>query len=99
MPRAKRTADYLLVDISNSFTKLAFASTERIGRASRVPTRKLSHAAMQKVLQRRDVGAVVVSSVVPAKDAVVRRAARRTRVLFIDANAKLGVGVDYPHPK
>jgi type III pantothenate kinase len=99
MPRAKRTADYLLVDISNSFTKLAFASTERNERASRVPTRELSHTAVQKLLQQRDVGAVVVSSVVPAKDAVVRRAARGTRILFIDANAKLGVGVDYPQPK
>src|SRR4051812_28144962 len=99
MPRAKQIADYLLVDISNSFTKLAFASTERIERALRVPTRELSYAAVQKLLQQRDVGAVIVSSVVPAKDAVVRRAARRTRILFINANATLGVGVDYPQPK
>ena len=99
MPRAKRTADYLLVDISNSFTKLAFSSRERIERASRIPTGELGHAAVQKLVQQRAVRAVVVSSVVPTKDAVVRRAAGRIRVLFIDAKSKLGVGVKYPQPK
>jgi len=58
MPRAQRTADYLLVDISNSFTKLAFSSTQRVERASRIPTRKLSHAAVQKLVQQREVRAV-----------------------------------------
>lgn len=98
MPRAKRTADYLLIDISNSFTKLAFSSTERVERGSRIPTRDLSQAAVQKLVQQREVRGVVVSSVVPAKDALVRRAAAGTRVLFIDAQSKLGVGVDYPQP-
>lgn len=43
--------------------------------------------------------AIVVSSVVPAKDAVVRRAAGGRPVLFIDGKTDLGVGVDYPKPK
>jgi type III pantothenate kinase len=91
-------ADYLLIDISNSFTKLAFSSRQRVRRATRVPTRDLDRAALQKALQRADVHAIIVSSVVPAKNAVVRRAVGKTRVLFIDAKTKLGVGIDYPKP-
>ena len=91
-------ADYLLIDISNSFTKLAFSSRQRVRRATRVPTRDLDRAALQKALQRADVQAIIVSSVVPAKNAVVRRAVGKTRVLFIDAKTKLGVGIDYPKP-
>lgn len=91
--------DYLLVDISNSFTKLAFSSTRRVRPATKVPTRDLDRAAVRQLLDENEVSALVVSSVVPAKDAVVRRAAGKTRVLFIDAKCNLGVGVDYPNPK
>jgi len=35
-------ADFLLVDVSNSFTKLAFASRARVGRAMRISTAELS---------------------------------------------------------
>lgn len=100
MPAAtKRATDYLLVDISNSYTKLAFATHCRIGAASRVPTKQLTRAALTRMLRTRAVGAVIVSSVVPAKNAVVAAAAKKLRVLFIDAACKLGVGVDYPAPQ
>jgi type III pantothenate kinase len=91
-------ADYLLIDISNSFTKLAFSSTQRVRRAIRVPTRDLDRAALQKVLRGTEVRGIIVSSVVPKKDSVVRRAAAATRVLFINAKTRLGVGVEYPNP-
>lgn len=93
-----RAADYLLVDISNSFTKLAFAIRERVGKPWRIPTAKLSVAAFRHWLGRRDVHEVVVSSVVPRKNAVVRRAAGSRRVLFVDHSTDLGVGVEYPQP-
>ncbi|HEY0369195.1 MAG TPA: type III pantothenate kinase [Chthoniobacterales bacterium] len=97
MPRRK--SDYLLVDISNSFTKLAFSSRERVERTWRIPTRELSRAALQRALEQREVRAVVVSSVVPDKDALVRRAAGKTPTIFINAKTNLGVGVDYPNAK
>ncbi|MDQ6861485.1 MAG: type III pantothenate kinase [Verrucomicrobiota bacterium] len=99
MPRGKSSADYLLIDISNSFAKLAFASIERVERSSRIPTRELSRAAIEELLEKRATNAVVVSSVVPAKNATIRRAAGKRRTLFIDTNSKLGVGVDYPKPE
>lgn len=100
MPAApRRKADYLLVDISNSYTKVAFASASRVAASTRVRTKELTSSALRKILSSRKVGAVVVSSVVPAKDVAVRAAAKSVPLLFIDAECKLGVGVDYPRPK
>jgi type III pantothenate kinase len=84
MPRlaTDRKANYLLIDISNSFTKLVFASSAKLG----------------KLLRSRSVEQIVVSSVVPRKDAVIRRAAEKVPVKFVGAKCNLGVGVDYPNP-
>ena len=41
----------------------------------------------------------VVSSVVPKKNAVVRKAAKGTKILWLTPQIKLGVGIDYPNPK
>lgn len=94
----KQKTDYLLIDISNSYTKLAFSTAARVGRASRIPTKKLTQAALRRILKSRAVNAVVVSSVVPKKDGIIRKAAGRRRVLFVNAQSNLGVGVDYPAP-
>ncbi len=101
MPRSgsSRQSQYLLIDISNSFTKLAFSSARRVGRASRIPTRKLTRKALQDFLGNRSLDAVVVSSVVPAKNRMIAQAAGRRRVLLVDAKCDLGVGVDYPAPE
>lgn len=98
-PAAKRTANYLLIDISNSFAKLAFSSRERVGRASSIPTRGLTRAALRKFISSRGANTFVVSSVVPAKNRVIASAANGARVLFLNAESKLGVGVDYPSPE
>lgn len=95
---SKRQLDYLLVDISNSNTKLAFSSRARVGVAFQMPTRQLTRTVLQRHLDRRQVGAVVVSSVVPRKNAVIRAIAGDAPLLFVDARCKLGVGVDYPSP-
>lgn len=101
MPRRSpvRKSDYLLVDISNSFTKLAFSSRARIGKTGKVETEKLSVAALDKFVGRIQVGQIVVCSVVPGRNAIVRQAAGETPVAFIGARSRLGVGVDYPDPK
>ncbi|HSH38927.1 MAG TPA: type III pantothenate kinase [Chthoniobacterales bacterium] len=96
---AERKTDYLLIDISNSFTKLAFATADRVGRASRIPTRGLTRAALREIVGSRSVGSFIVSSVVPAKNQVVSSAASGARVLFLSAKSKLGVGVRYPKPE
>jgi type III pantothenate kinase len=91
--------NYLLIDISNSFTKLAFATRERISKSARVPTERLTTASLKRLLRRRKVDIVAVSSVVPKKNAVVRTAVKRWRILWLTPQVKLGVGIDYPKPK
>ena len=96
---SKQKIEYLLIDVSNSFTKLAFSTRDRVGRAIKIPTKKLTRGALEQHLGKRAVNAIVVSSVVPAKNRTIANAAGKTRVLFIDADCELGVGVDYPAPQ
>ena len=95
----KRKSDYLLIDVSNSYTKLAFATEQRVGAATRLPTAKLSRETLRAMLERRDVRSLVVCSVVPKKNATIAQAAGCVPVLFVDAGCNLGVGVNYPEPR
>jgi type III pantothenate kinase len=94
-----RAIDYLLVDISNSYVKLAFASRERIAKPARLPTSKLTAAALRGILRGRKIGTIVVSSVVPKKNKAIAAAAGPTRTLFLTPKLDLGVGIDYPSPR
>ena len=88
---------YLLIDISNSFTKLAFATRQRISRASKIPTEKFGASLLRHTLRGRNVAFVVVSSVVPRKNPAVRAVAKK--ILWVTPQIKLGVGIDYPNPR
>jgi type III pantothenate kinase len=96
-----------LIDISNSFTKLAFAAQARLGQPTRIVTGKFNAAFLRRFIKRRNsdrrrehrIDMIVVSSVVPSKNRLVEQAARRTKVLWLTPQLKLGVGVDYPDPK
>lgn len=91
--------NYLLIDISNSFTKLAFATRRRIAKPVRMTTERFSRAALQRFLKQRKIDIVVVCSVVPKKNVVVRTAAKRLKILTLTPRVQLGVGIDYPNPK
>src|ERR1041384_3250378 len=97
---AKKQVDYLLVDISNSYTKLAFATTQRLTTTLRHPTAKLTTGLLRRILSRQNVRAIIVSSGAPQKNRVVAAAAAGSlRVLFLNPDLDLGVGIDYPSPK
>ena len=98
-PVPTRTTDYLLVDISNSYTKFAFASTKRISAPIRIATSKLSRGVLSRVLASQRASKVVVSSVVPEKNSAISKAAGKTEVIWLDSKLKLGVGIDYPTPR
>jgi type III pantothenate kinase len=93
------TTDYLLIDVSNSLVKLAFATKEKIGKTTRIATRKLTVAALRHIIRGHDIQAIVVSSVVPQRNRAIKAAAGPTRVLFLNSKLDLGVGVDYPNPR
>ena len=94
-----RATNYLLIDISNSFTKLAFATRRRISKPIRMPTENFGSAALRRLLNRREIDIVAVCSVVPKKNAAVRKVATHSRVLWVTPQVQLGVGIDYPNPK
>jgi len=93
-------SDYLLIDISNSYAKFAFASKKRVSTPVRIVTGELSSSVIAEFLRKREVAKVVVSSVVPAKNSVISKAAHnRAKVLWLDWKLKLGVAIDYPKPQ
>ena len=95
-----RSYEYLLIDLSNSYAKFAFASKRRISAPARIATSKLSSGVVSGFLAQREVRKVVVSSVVPEKNSAISRAAReKAKVLWLDWKLKLGVGIDYPKPQ
>ena len=95
-----RGSDYLLIDVSNSYAKLAFASRERVSNSARIPTAELSSSTVAEFLRRRQVKKVVVSSVAPAKNSAISKAAHnKAQVLWLDSKLKLGVTIDYPKPE
>ncbi|MDQ3623454.1 MAG: type III pantothenate kinase [Verrucomicrobiota bacterium] len=92
-------ADFLLVDNSNSFTKLALSSREKLGRIARIRTRELTGDRLRKTLQGWSFQAAVLSSVVPDKREEIARSVGRTPLLLVGPHLELGVGIDYPRPK
>jgi len=104
--------DYLLIDISNSFTKLVPATREAlIGAPVRIPTPKLTAAAIRQAVGKGPFRkGIILSSVVPDAEAGVEEFAEslytafcgertaRPRLLRVSHKIKLGVAVDYPKP-
>jgi type III pantothenate kinase len=95
-----RHSDYLLIDISNSYAKLAFASRDRVSNPARMPSSEVSSSMVAEFLRRRQVNKVVVSSVVPTKNSAISKAARnKAQVLWLDWKLRLGVTIEYPKPQ
>lgn len=92
--------DYLLIDISNSYAKFAFASRRRVSAPARISTGDLTSAVVAGFFKNRKVRKVIVSSVVPAKNSAISNATnKRANVLWLDWKVNLGVGIDYPKPQ
>jgi type III pantothenate kinase len=95
-----RGSDYLLVDISNSYAKFAFASTRRVLAPTRIATSELSSGVVARFLGKQNVGKMVVCSVVPPKNsAILKAAGKKVNVIWLDWKLKLGVEIDYPKPQ
>src|SRR5579871_4210473 len=93
------TADFLLIDNSNSFTKFALSSRTKVGPPRRIRTADLDAASLKNALFGWKWQATVLSSVVPAKGAVIADYLSPAPVVQVGAKTKLGVGIDYPQPK
>jgi len=91
--------NYLLIDVSNSFTKVAFATRRRISKPVRISTARFTSEALRRFVKQRKIDIFVVCSVVPKKNSAVRKIAKRSRILWLTPRIELGVGIDYPNPK
>lgn len=87
---------YLLVDVSNSFTKAAVASDGHIGRVHRFPTPALKSAHIRRAAGSRPLDGIVLASVVPAKTRAVLQAF--PEALVVGHRCDLGIGIDFPAP-
>ena len=95
-----RRSEYLLIDISNSYAKLAFASRKRVSSPALIPTAEISSSVIAEFLSRRQVKRIVVSSVVPRRNSAISKAAHnKAQVLWLNWKVRLGITIDYPKPQ
>jgi type III pantothenate kinase len=94
-----RAKNYLLIDISNSFTKVALATSRGISQPKRIATKKLTTSFLRSFLNKRKIDIFVVCSVVPKKNRAVKGVAGKRKVLWVSPRLELGVGIDYPNSK
>jgi len=93
------TADFLLIDNSNSFTKFALSTRDKVGPSRKLRTSVLDAAGLKNALFGWRWQVAVLSSVVPSKGEVIADFLSPAPVVRVGAKTKLGVGIDYPQPK
>ncbi len=90
----------LLIDNSNTRTKLRLSSLEKLDSWSCViPTKEITQGKLASSLEGISWDAVIVSSVVPAKAEVMRSFFSETPCHFISHRSHLPIGIDYPQPE
>jgi type III pantothenate kinase len=94
-------SEYLLIDNSNSFTKFALSSRDKIGPSRKLRTSEVTDASLRKTLRGWRWKTVVLSSVVPEKGAIMAKTLGKgdIKVVHVNARGNLGVGVKFPKPK
>jgi type III pantothenate kinase len=92
-------AEFLLIDNSNSFTKLALAGRSDLLATRKIATHEVGPKTLVRALRGWRFDKVVLSSVVPEKAAVLAEFLEASEVLRVSAKVRLGVGIDYPKPK
>ena len=91
----------LLIDISNTRTKLAQATLDAVdpGDKKVIPTADLSEESLNSALKNIDApDRVILSSVVPKKNQEVLNAFGDSKVLVLHHSLDLGISIDYPNP-
>lgn len=81
------------MDVSNSFTKYAISQNGKIGRIHRCPTSQLNAKTWAELTKTLRWDHMVVSSVVPAKNSLFKKA------ILVHHSLRLGIAIDYPQPE
>lgn len=91
---------WLLIDGSNSTSKFALATPERLLSIRRIPTASLKNSTLVETLQDWEFTRVIVACVVPKTTLLLARFFKTKRIPFlaIDATTNLGIAIRYPEP-
>ncbi len=92
-----RTDAELLVDISNSFTKMALSRGGVLGQRWRIRTAGLEQGRMEAIVRRHPIRRCILSSVVPQADLLFKQVFKK-QLLRLHPDLNLGVAIDYPRP-
>ncbi len=92
-------APHLLIDNSNSFTKFAVSTQDRLGPVSSLPTRGLSAKEVRTLVSDWEYGSIVLCSVVPQSADLLAQTFAHLPVLRVSSSIDLGIGIDYPAPQ
>ena len=90
---------YLLIDNSNTRTKFVLSTPDALlPERYMIPTREVSEERLDEVLAGVHYDAAVVCSVVPRVGEVLKNWIGKP-CHFLSCDSRLGVGIDYPHPR
>jgi type III pantothenate kinase len=93
------TAEFLLIDNSNSFTKFALSTADALGPVRKLRTREVAEDSLRRILRGWKFARIVLCSVVPEKGDLMAACFAGLELHRVSHRTKLGVGVDYPQPK
>lgn len=88
---------FLLIDISNTFTKYATATYSTLNRASRFPTKQWDLKECKKLALKTKRTQVIISSVVPSANLYFKKVFPEAH--FLSYQSPLGIKICYPNPK
>ena len=94
--------DYLLIDISNSFTKVVPSTLESLGdKIISIPTNELNEKFFENFPWNSDNSSsgVILSSVVPELNDLIRNVFGEERILEVSNSLHIGCEIDYPDPR
>jgi type III pantothenate kinase len=96
----------IVVDIGNTQTTIGLAGDDRVHTIRRLPSNKRSmHAVnhcLKSMLRSSRPGGVIISSVVPSRNAMWIECCRRMfslKPVFVSHKLKLGIDIHYPRPE
>jgi type III pantothenate kinase len=90
---------FLLIDVSNAFTKHCVADKRKMGVIHKLPTANITAAWIKKLVQKTKAETIYLSSVVPSVTQIFQKATHtRTSLEILKGTGRLPIAVHYPKP-
>lgn len=93
-----KSAPFILIDVSNSWTKYCLADGKRLGARHTLPTPRLDLKAARAIRKLSPQARLVVCCVVPEKQKTLFKVWPASLREYVSSRSPLGIRVDYPQP-